>query len=120
MLSKVLFILPLIVVVEAFLPPTTSIGSMDKISTRTRMIDPTSITTAAAEASAEFVPDFGEIFRNGFTGLALFGGLIPATISANSAMIKALSGRKGYIPEGEEPGPDVETFENFDPNNSEF
>jgi hypothetical protein len=33
-------------------------------------------------------------------------------------MFKTLSGRKGYIPEGEEPGPEVETYENYDPNNT--
>lgn len=83
------------------------------------MIDPTTIATAGAEvAAAEFVPDTGAIMENVLIVLTLGGGLIPALISANSSMFRTLSGRKGYIPEGEEPGPEVETYENYDPNNT--
>eukprot|EP00535_Pseudo-nitzschia_heimii_P006106 CAMPEP_0197185198 /NCGR_PEP_ID=MMETSP1423-20130617/11413_1 /TAXON_ID=476441 /ORGANISM="Pseudo-nitzschia heimii, Strain UNC1101" /LENGTH=304 /DNA_ID=CAMNT_0042636199 /DNA_START=147 /DNA_END=1061 /DNA_ORIENTATION=+ len=79
------------------------------------MFDPTTIATAVTE---EVVPDTGKILQSGLIALTLGGGLIPALLSANTAMFKALSGRKGYIPEGEEPGPEVETFENYDPNNT--
>jgi len=82
------------------------------------MIDPTTVTTAAVEAAADFVPDTGAILQSTVIALTLGGGLIPATISANSQMFKTLSGRKGYLAEGEEPGKDVETFENYDPNNT--
>jgi len=66
----------------------------------------------------EFVPDSGEITRNVLIALTLGGGLIPALISANGAMFTALSGRKGYLKEGEEPDKNVETYDNFDPNNT--
>ena len=82
------------------------------------MIDPATITTAAAEVSSEFEADYGQIGQSVLIALTLGGGLIPSLIAANSGMIKALSGRKGYIPDGEEPGPGVETFENYDPNNT--
>ena len=120
-LPRALLVLSLIMVGESFLAPaTTTTGSAStshKTPTR-MMIDPTTITTAAAEVASEFEPDMGEVMQSTLIALTLGGGLIPATISANSQMFKTLSGRKGYIPEGEEPGPEVETYENYDPNNT--
>lgn len=81
------------------------------------MIDPTTFTTAAAEA-AEFVPDKDKVIQSVLIALVLGGGLIPALISANGAMFAQLSGRKGYIPEGQEPGKGEETYETYDPNNT--
>lgn len=121
MLSRAFLVVSLITVGEAFLAPATTTTSSSPSTTTTRMmIDPTTVTTAAAEAAAaaEFVPDTGDIMQTVAISLVLGGGLIPALISANGAMFKALSGRKGYIPEGEEPGPEVETYENYDPNNT--
>lgn len=121
-LSRAFLVVSLITLADAFLAPaaTTTSCSPSTATTTTRMIDPTTVTTAAAEAAAaaEFVPDTGEIMQSVAITLTLGGGLIPALISANGAMFKALSGRKGYIPEGEEPGPEVETYENYDPNNT--
>lgn len=113
-LSRAFLFLSMTVVGEAFLAPTITTASFTASSSASRispmnMIDPTTITTA------EMSEDFGKTVA---IGLVLGGGLIPATISANSGMFSALSGRKGYLPEGEEPGKGVETFENFDPNNT--
>eukprot|EP00536_Pseudo-nitzschia_multiseries_P005632 jgi/Psemu1/238687/estExt_Genewise1.C_1080035 len=102
----------MMVVGEAFLTPTTTTSttavSPSSLSTR-HMVDPTTIMTAEIS---------GEFGKSVAIALVLGGGLIPATISANSGMFATLSGRKGYIPEGQEPGPGVETFENYDPNNT--
>ena len=119
MLSIPFLFLSMMVVGDAFLAPTTITSSASRISTR-MMIDPTTVTTAAAEAATitEFVPDQGDILQNIAICLVLGGGLIPATLSANGGMFKALSGRKGYLAEGEEPGKDVETIDNYDPNNT--
>ena len=109
--SRFFLCLSMMVVGEAFVAQT----SRTKPTREMMMVDPTTITTAVTE---EFVPDTGSIMQSTLIALTLGGGLIPALLSANTAMFKALSGRKGYIPEGEEPGPDVETFENYDPNNT--
>jgi len=77
-----------------------------------------SSSSSSLSMAAEFVPDSGEITRNVLIALTLGGGLIPALISANGAMFTALSGRKGYLKEGEEPDKNVETYDNFDPNNT--
>mmetsp|Transcript_3324 Transcript_3324/g.9207 ORF Transcript_3324/g.9207 Transcript_3324/m.9207 type:complete len:324 (-) Transcript_3324:1011-1982(-) len=108
-LSRSLLFLSMMVVGEAFLAPTTSTTSTTPSLSTRHMVDPSSIVTA--EVSEDFT-------KSAIIALVLGGGLIPATISANSIMFSTLSGRKGYIPEGEEPGPGVETFENYDPNNT--
>ena len=117
MLSRAFIFLSMMAIGEAFMAPTTTTTSTSASRISTRMIDPTTVTTAAAEV-AEFVPDKDAIIQNVAIVLVLGGGLIPATVSANSGMFKTLSGRKGYIAEGEELGPDVETYENYDPNNT--
>lgn len=116
MWSKAFLALSLFAIGDAFVAPSTS--SRTTPTTKNMMIDPTTIATAAAEASSEFEADYGEIGQSVLIALTLGGGLIPSLIAANSGMIKALSGRKGYIAPGEEPGPGVETFENYDPNNT--
>lgn len=113
-MSKIFLFLSMMVVGEAFVsrtPLTTSTSATSAMMA----IDPSSITNAVAE---EFTPDTGSIMQSVLIALTLGGGLIPALLSANTAMFNALSGRKGYLPEGEEPAPGVETYENFDPNNT--
>lgn len=123
-LSAALVVLSLMTVGEAFVAPTTTATTSGAsctyglTPTSTRMVDPTSVTIAAVEAATEFTPDTDAIMQNVVIALTLGGGLIPALISANTAMFKSLSGRKGYIPEGEEPGKGVETYETYDPNNT--
>lgn len=95
--------------------------------------DPTSITTLApavlastnniwlsvadATASSSVVvgdssEDYGEALKTVAIALTLGGGLIPALISANGGLIKALSGRKGDEPEKES---DLDPNNTFDP-----
>uniref|UniRef100_A0A448Z925 Uncharacterized protein n=1 Tax=Pseudo-nitzschia multistriata TaxID=183589 RepID=A0A448Z925_9STRA len=105
--SRAFLFLSMIMVGEAFLAPTATTTS--RTSSRS-MVDPMSTIT-----TAEISEEFG---KSVIIALVLGGGLIPATLSANSAMFSALSGRKGYIPEGKEPPADLETFENYDPNNT--
>lgn len=90
------------------LPTTTTSSSLS-------MTSPDSITATAAEV---FVPDTNEVIRSSLIALTLGGGLIPALISANGAMFSTLSGRKGYLKPGELPGKEVETYDNFNPNNT--
>ena len=113
-MSKIFLVLSMMMVGEAFIAQTP-LATRTNGASNMMAIDPSSITNAVAE---EFTPDTGAIIQSVLVTLTLGGGLIPALLSANTAMFKALSGRKGYIPEGEEPGPEVETFENFDPNNT--
>jgi len=113
MLSRAFLLLSLFAVGEAFVALSGSRAAPTS-TTKTMMIDPATITTAASD----FEADYGDIAQSALIVLTLGGGLIPSLFAANSGMMKALSGRKGYIPEGEEPGPGVETFENFDPNNT--
>lgn len=114
--NQAFLFLSVMAVGDAFQAPATK--TVRTTATKRMVFDPTTLTTAVAEVTEEFVPDNDAIIQNAAIALTLGGGLIPATLSANSAMFKTLSGRKGYIPEGEEPGPDEETFENYDPNNT--
>lgn len=57
--------------------------------------------------------DYGELIKTGAIVLTLGGGLIPATISANSAMMKTLSGRKDAAPEADPST--IKPGESFDP-----
>ncbi len=116
-LSKAFFVLSLFTIGEAFVAPSTATSKAAVSTTQQAMIDPTSIMSAA-EAASDFQADYGEIGQSALIVLTLGGGLIPSVIAANAGMMKTLSGRKGYIPKGEEPGPGVETFENYDPNNT--
>ena len=113
MLSRAFLVVSMFSFAEAFLAPSTT----RVVPTKRAMIDPASVTTATAVAS-EFQADYSEIGQSLAIILTLGGGLIPSLIAANTGMMKTLSGRKGYIPAGEEPGPRVETFENYDPNNT--
>lgn len=56
--------------------------------------------SAAADALAD-AKDYEEVYKTVAIALTLGGGLIPASISANQQMFKALSGRKGDQPETE-------------------
>ncbi len=88
------------------------------------MDDPTSIPAAAfstannifwlsaADAVGDDNKDYGEVFKTVAIALTLGGGLIPALITANSQMIKTLSGRKGDEPEKES---DLDPNNTFDP-----
>mmetsp|Transcript_21274 Transcript_21274/g.44811 ORF Transcript_21274/g.44811 Transcript_21274/m.44811 type:complete len:329 (-) Transcript_21274:205-1191(-) len=112
--TKAFLFLSTVLVGEAFLASTTttSTSSASRISTGINMVDPTTVTMALGEGMSE------EFTKSIAIALVLGGGLIPATISANSAMFSTLSGRKGYTPEGQEPAKGEETFENYDPNNT--
>ena len=84
---------------------TTSTTTTTQLPMMIDSISSESITTAAAAAAttvvlsevaeAGFVPDTNEVIRSGLITLVLGGGLIPALISANGAMVSTLSGRKG-------------------------
>jgi hypothetical protein len=109
---------------EAFMAPnpTTATSAFTTAATTTSISVPRiSLSPSVSKSSLSMmaVPDVPEgLVRDVLTALVLAGGLIPALISSNGAMFSALSGRKGYLKEGEEPGKDVETYENFDPNNT--
>ena len=85
---------------------TTSTTTTTQLPMMIDSISSESITAAAAAAAATtvvlsevaeagFVPDTNEVIRSGLITLVLGGGLIPALISANGAMVSTLSGRKG-------------------------
>ena len=84
---------------------TTSTTTTTQLPMMIDSISSESITAAAAAAAttvvlsevaeAGFVPDTNEVIRSGLITLFLGGGLIPALISANGAMVSTLSGRKG-------------------------
>jgi hypothetical protein len=57
--------------------------------------------------------DYGEVAKTVLIVLTLGGGLIPATISANQAMMKALSGKKES--DTEEDPANIKPGESFDP-----
>jgi hypothetical protein len=112
---------------EAFMAPNPTIATSAFTAAastsinvpRSRATTTTATTRVTGQLSMMAIPDVPEgLVRDVLTALVLAGGLIPALISSNGAMFSALSGRKGYIKEGEEPGKDVETYENFDPNNT--
>jgi hypothetical protein len=108
---------------EAFMAPnpTTATSAFTTAATTSISVPRISLSPSISKSSLSMmaIPDVPEgLVRDVLTALVLAGGLIPALISSNGAMFSALSGRKGYIKEGEEPGKDVETYENFDPNNT--
>ena len=63
--------------------------------------------------SSEDEKDYGEVIKTAAIVLTLGGGLIPATLSANSAMLKTLSGRKDAGPEADPST--IKPGESFDP-----
>ena len=111
---------------EAFMAPnptTTTTSAFTTTATTTSISVPRISSSPSISKSSSLsmmgIPDVPEgLVRDVLTTLVLAGGLIPALISSNGAMFTALSGRKGYLKEGEEPNKNVETYENFDPNNT--
>lgn len=71
------------------------------------------LTTTSSLLVSEDEKDYGEVIKTAAIVLTLGGGLIPATLSANSAMLKTLSGRKDAGPEAD-PNT-IKPGESFDP-----
>jgi len=72
------------------------------------MPDPESMNLSSMLVSEK---DYGELFKTAAIVVTLGGGLIPATISANSAMFKTLSGKK----DAQEEIANAKPGESFDP-----
>lgn len=104
--------------VNAFVHPMSSSGtsiSMDRSLSRgdALYVLPDANEWLASSSLLVSDKDYGELIKTGAIVLTLGGGLIPATISANSAMMKTLSGRKDAAPEADPST--IKPGESFDP-----
>ena len=99
---------------NAFAP--TNIPSQRYVG-RTMKKAPLSVIPGVEELTSSVLiaedKDYGELFKTAAIVIILGGGLIPATISANSAMMKTLSGRKDAAAEVDPSS--IKPGESFDP-----
>ncbi len=101
---------------NAFAPLTTTVISTDRGLSRAdtlRALPDASEWLSTSFLLSESEKDYGELIKSAAIVLTLGGGLIPATISANSAMMKTLSGRKDAAPEADPST--IKPGESFDP-----
>ena len=99
--------------------PTTSLSCRHVVESTTTasrlqmMVDPSSLMEASSNLMlAAEEKDMSEFYKSAAIVLVLGGGLIPATIAANIAMFKTMSGKKEKV---EEDVSNVKPGETFDP-----
>jgi hypothetical protein len=100
---------------DAFAP--FKLAPRPAVSRMNLMMESTDLFLSAADAVAVVVDgekDYGDVTKTVLISLVLGGGLIPALISANSAMFRTLSG-KGNEDEDAEALKKIQPGESFDP-----
>ena len=101
--------LSLLVTASSGFAPRTFPRSMSATAPKRSMVDPIVHTADMLLAAEE--AEIGEVGKTIVIALVFGGGLIPALISANTAMFKAMSGRKGEDEEEVDSNSDGKSFD---------